>query len=105
MDQRIKVSEANSVAIQGENEAKMKIAMSDAELKEKQAEALKIATTAEKYRRLRHLRSLIPRSAPPKKRGAPRSRPLWKPTLSSAPKPKSARWSLKPRLRLNRNAA
>lgn len=48
MDQRIKVSEANSVAIQGENEAKMKIAMSDAELKEKQAEALKIATTAEK---------------------------------------------------------
>ena len=39
MDQRIKVSEANSVAIQGENEAKMKIAMSDAELKEKQAEA------------------------------------------------------------------
>ena len=32
MDQRIKVSEANSVAIQGENEAKMKIAMSDAEL-------------------------------------------------------------------------
>ena len=48
MDQRRKVSEANSVAIQGENEAKMKIAMSDAELKEKQAEALKIATTAEK---------------------------------------------------------
>ena len=46
--ERIKVSEANSVAIQGENEAKMKIAMSDAELKEKQAEALKIATTAEK---------------------------------------------------------
>ena len=48
MDQRIKVSEANSVAIQGENEAKMKIAMSDAALKEKEAEALKIATTAEK---------------------------------------------------------
>ena len=42
------IGEANSVAIQGENEAKMKIAMSDAELKEKQAEALKIATTAEK---------------------------------------------------------
>ncbi len=48
MEQRIKVSEAESVAIQGENESKMKIAMSDAALKEKQAEALKIATTAEK---------------------------------------------------------
>ena len=48
MDQRIKVAEANSVAIQGENEAKMKIAMSEAALKEKEAEALKISTTAEK---------------------------------------------------------
>ncbi len=48
MEQRIKVSEAESVAIQGENESKMKIAMSDAALKEKEAEALKIATTAEK---------------------------------------------------------
>lgn len=55
MDQRIKVSEANSVAIQGENEAKMKIAMSEAELKEKQAEALKIATTAEKIQAARAL--------------------------------------------------
>ena len=48
MEQRIKVSEADSVAIQGENEAKMKIAMSEAALKEKEAEAMKIATTAEK---------------------------------------------------------
>ena len=48
MDQRIKVSQADSVAIQGENEAKMKIAMSEAALKEKEAEAQKIATTAEK---------------------------------------------------------
>ena len=48
MQQRIKVSESDSIAIQGENEAKMKIAMSEAALKEKEAEALKIATTAEK---------------------------------------------------------
>ena len=48
MEQRIKVADANSVAIQGENEAKMKIAMSEAALKEKEAEARKIATTAEK---------------------------------------------------------
>ena len=45
---RIKVAEADSVAIQGENEAKMKIAMSEATLKEKEAEAQKIATAAEK---------------------------------------------------------
>ena len=48
MDERIKVSEAESIAIQGENDAKMKIAMSDAALKEKQAEAQRIATAAEK---------------------------------------------------------
>ena len=48
MDQRIQVSAANSTAIEGENEAKIKIAMSDAALKEKQAEAMKIAVTAEK---------------------------------------------------------
>ncbi len=48
MDERIKVAEANSVAIQGENDAKMKIAMSDAALKEKEAEALRISTAAEK---------------------------------------------------------
>ena len=48
MEQRIKVAEADSVAIQGENAAKMKTPMSDAALKEKEAEARKIATTAEK---------------------------------------------------------
>ncbi|MBR2405927.1 MAG: flotillin family protein [Clostridia bacterium] len=48
MDQRIKVADADSVAIQGENEAKMKIAMSEAALKEREAEAMKIAVTAEK---------------------------------------------------------
>ena len=55
MEQRIKVSEAESIAIQGENEAKMKIAMSEAALKEKEAEALKIATTAEKIQAARAL--------------------------------------------------
>ncbi len=47
-EQRIQVSSANSVAIQGENEAKMAIAMSDAALREKEAEAQRIATAAEK---------------------------------------------------------
>ncbi len=48
MDQRIKVSEADAVAIKGENEAKMQVAMSEAALREKEAEAQRIATSAEK---------------------------------------------------------
>ncbi|MDL2287186.1 flotillin family protein [Eubacteriales bacterium OttesenSCG-928-G02] len=48
MDERIKVSESNATAIKGENEAKIAIAMSTASLKEKEAEALRIATTAQK---------------------------------------------------------
>ena len=48
MDQRIKVAEADSIAIKGENEAKMQIAMSEAALREREAEAQRIATSAEK---------------------------------------------------------
>ena len=55
MDQRIKVSEADSVAIKGENEAKMQIAMSEAALREKEAEAMRIATSAEKIQAARAL--------------------------------------------------
>lgn len=47
-DARIATSEANSLAVKGENEAKITIANSDAERREKEAEALKIATAAEK---------------------------------------------------------
>ena len=47
-EQRIQVSEADSIAIQGENAAKADIALSNASLREKEAEALKIAVTAEK---------------------------------------------------------
>lgn len=47
-DQRIQVADADALAIQGENEAKAQIALSDAERREKEAEALKIATSAEK---------------------------------------------------------
>ncbi len=48
MDERINVSKADAEAIQGENLAKTEIAMSNATLREKQAEALRIATAAEK---------------------------------------------------------
>ena len=47
-DQRISVSLADSNAIKGENEAKMNIAQSNAERREREAEALRLATAAEK---------------------------------------------------------
>ncbi|OFX80050.1 MAG: flotillin [Bacteroidetes bacterium GWE2_29_8] len=47
-DNRIKTSEANAIAVRGENEAKINIANSDALRREKEAEALRIAITAEK---------------------------------------------------------
>lgn len=47
-ESRVATSEANSIAVKGENEAKITIAQSDALRREKEAEALKIATTAEK---------------------------------------------------------
>lgn len=48
MDQRVQVSLADSEAIKGENEAKAQIAESNATLTEKQAEALRRSTAAEK---------------------------------------------------------
>ncbi len=47
-DQRVQVSEADALAIEGENSAKIQVAMSDAQRREKEAEALRLATAAEK---------------------------------------------------------
>ncbi len=47
-DTRVKTSEANAIAIQGENEARIAIANSEALRREKEAESLRLATTAEK---------------------------------------------------------
>lgn len=47
-DQRVEVSNANAIAIEGENNAKVTVANSDAERREKEAEALRRATAAEK---------------------------------------------------------
>ncbi|MFP3592634.1 flotillin family protein [Chryseobacterium sp. SIMBA_038] len=52
---RIATSLANSIAVKGENEAKITIANSDAERREKEAEALRIATAAEKVQAARSL--------------------------------------------------
>ncbi len=46
-DQRIQVSAANALAIKGENDAKIEVAQSEANRREKEAEALKLATAAE----------------------------------------------------------
>lgn len=54
-DTRIKTSEANALAIKGENEAKIAIAQSDASRREKEAEALKIAIASEKVQQAKAL--------------------------------------------------
>ena len=46
-DQRIQVAAANASAIQGENDAKIEVAQSEANRREKEADALRIATAAE----------------------------------------------------------
>jgi flotillin len=54
-DTRVKTSEANAVAIKGENEAKIAIANSDALRREKEAESLRIAISAEKVQQAKAL--------------------------------------------------
>ncbi len=54
-DTRIKTSEANALAIKGENEAKINIAKSEAERREKEAESLKLAISAEKVQQAKAL--------------------------------------------------
>ncbi|MFN8864796.1 MAG: flotillin domain-containing protein, partial [Flavobacteriales bacterium] len=52
---RIRTSEANAIAVQGENEARIAIANSEALRREKEAEALRIAVTAEKVQQAKAL--------------------------------------------------
>ncbi|MEZ4826692.1 MAG: SPFH domain-containing protein [Bacteroidia bacterium] len=54
-DTRVKISEANAIAIQGENEAKISIANSEAMRREKEAESLRVAMTAEKVQQAKAL--------------------------------------------------
>ncbi|HLP28780.1 MAG TPA: SPFH domain-containing protein [Candidatus Didemnitutus sp.] len=52
---RVKTSEANALAIQGENGAKIAIAQSEANRREKEAEALRIALASEKVQQAKAL--------------------------------------------------
>lgn len=54
-DTRVKTAEANAIAIKGENEAKISIANSEAGRREKEAEALRIAISAEKVQQAKAL--------------------------------------------------
>ncbi|NDW08980.1 flotillin family protein [Dysgonomonas sp. 520] len=54
-DTRVKTSEANATAIQGENEAKITIANSDAARREREAEAMRLAISAEKVQQAKAL--------------------------------------------------
>lgn len=54
-DTRVKISEANAIAIRGENEAQIAIAQSEANRREKEAEALRIALASEKVQQARAL--------------------------------------------------
>lgn len=54
-DTRVKTSEANAIAIKGENEAKIAIAQSEANRREKEAEALRIALASEKVQQAKAL--------------------------------------------------
>ncbi|WP_127125449.1 flotillin family protein [Pseudoflavitalea rhizosphaerae] len=54
-DTRVKTAEANAIAIQGENEAKISIANSEALRREKEAEALRVAISAEKVQQAKAL--------------------------------------------------
>ncbi len=54
-DTRVKTSEANAIAIKGENEAKIAIAQSEAIRREKEAEALRIALASEKVQQAKAL--------------------------------------------------
>jgi flotillin len=47
-DQRVKVADAQAMAVEGENLAKIKVANSDASRRQREAEALKLATASEK---------------------------------------------------------
>ena len=54
-DARVKTAEANAIAVKGENTAKIEIAGSDAQRREKEAEAARLAVAAEKVQQAKAL--------------------------------------------------
>lgn len=70
-DERVKVSSANATAVEGENTAKITVAKSDALRREQEAEALRLATAAEKVQYAKSLEeSYVAEEAAEKTRAA-----------------------------------
>lgn len=83
MEERIRVAEAESAAIDGENKAKAEIARSQAVLREKEAEALKLAVAAEKVQAAKALEESYSAEQSAEIARAARERLRRKPTSSS----------------------
>lgn len=104
-DQRIQVAQADASAIQGENSSKVEVAMSNAQRREKEAEATRIATAAEKIAAAQALEEATPPSRRPRPPAPSVRRPPRRPTSSSRPRSTSAAGSWRPRPRPSRSAA
>ncbi len=73
-DSRVKISEANAIAVQGENLAKIQVADSDAKRREREAEALRIAIAAEKVQQAKALEEAYKAEQEAEKQRAERER-------------------------------
>ncbi|WP_461207315.1 flotillin family protein [Clostridium sp. DL1XJH146] len=73
-EERIRVSEANSIAIEGENTAKITVANSDAERREREAEAERRANAAEKVQAAKALEEAYAAESASEKARAERER-------------------------------
>ena len=104
-DQRIQVAQADASAIQGENSSKVEVAMSNAQRREKEAEATRIATTPRRSPQPRPWRRPTPPSRRPRLPAPSVRRPPKRPMSSSRPRSTSAAGSWRRRPRPSRSAA
>lgn len=80
MEQRVKVASANSMAIEGENEAQIKITQSHAARREAEAEAHRRAIAAEKIAEAKALQEAYKAQQEAELKRAEEKKRLWKPT-------------------------
>ena len=104
MQQRINVADAESKAIDGENKAKAEIAASKALLRQKEAEAMKVAVTAENVQAAKAKEESYAAEQQAEIARASRERQREKPTSSSQPKSKRERLKSRPTRRLKTSA-
>lgn len=105
MDERINVSKADAEAIQGENLSKTEIAMSNAALREKQAEAQRIATAAEKIQAAKALEESYDAERAAEEARSAREKATLEADVIVKPRSTSASWSCRRKPKPNRPAA